>query len=102
MGSSSLATSAKCCWLLVHVGVADFEELRERQVDHLVVLQLLREGIGADAEVAVGARQQVSLEPFEIVVERGDDGGVGLRKFCFQRRIVRIGEGGREHRAERS
>ena len=29
----------------------------------------------------------------EIIVERGDDRGVGLRELRFQRRIVRVGKG---------
>ena len=52
--------------ILAQIGPADFEQLVERQVDHLVVLKLLREGIGANAEVAVRAGKQIGLEPVEI------------------------------------
>ena len=38
--------------ILVHVGPADFEELVEGDVDHLVVEEFFGEGVGADAEVA--------------------------------------------------
>ncbi len=37
--------------------VADFEQAVERDIDHFVVQQLLAISVGADAEVAVGARQ---------------------------------------------
>ena len=39
--------------VFVQVGAADFKQFVERDVDHLVVLEFLREGVGADAEVAV-------------------------------------------------
>ncbi len=70
--------------ILVQVGPADFKQLVERDVDHFVVLEFLCEVIGADAEVAVELGQQVGLEPVEIGLERGDDGGVGLGEFCFE------------------
>ena len=79
--------------IFAQVGPADFEQLVEGDVDHFVVLQLLREGFRADAEVAVGAGQQVGLEPVEIAVERGDHGRVGLREFGFERGILGVGKG---------
>ena len=46
--------------IFAQVGPADFEQLVERHVDHLVVLEFFAERFGADAEVAIGARQQVA------------------------------------------
>ena len=64
--------------ILVQIGVSDRQQLVERRVDHLVVEQLLRKRVGADAEVAIRARQQIGLQPLLVVAQRGDDGGIRL------------------------
>ncbi len=69
--------------IFAQVGPADFEKLVEREVDHFIVLELFPESVGANAVVAVRAWEQVSLEPTEIIVERGDDGSVSGGEFSF-------------------
>ena len=41
------------------IGIADLEQAIERNIHHLVVQQLLAEILGAQAEIAVGSRQQI-------------------------------------------
>ena len=40
-GSSSLATCLKCCLIFTQIGPANFKQLVEGQIDHLVIMQLL-------------------------------------------------------------
>lgn len=77
------------------VGHVDLDELVERNVDHLVVLQLLRVGVGAELEVAVRLRQQVFLQPRRVFAQRLDHGGVGIGELLLRRGVVDVGEGGR-------
>ena len=56
--------------IFAQIGPADFKELVERQIDHLVVFEFFLECVGADAEVAVGAGEQVGFEPVQVIVER--------------------------------
>ena len=79
--------------IFAQIGPADLEQLAEREIDHLVVLELFLECIGADAEVAVGAREDVGFEPVQVIVQSGDNGCIRASKFGFQRRVVGIGEG---------
>ena len=69
---------------------ADVVETIEIHVYHLVVEQLLAEVVGADAEVTVGTREQILLQPIQILLQGGDDGGVRLRELSLHRRILRV------------
>ena len=80
------------CLILAQISPANFEQLIQRQIDHLVVFELLRESLRADAEVAIRLRKQVSLQPVEITRQRGDYSCVGLRKFSFQSRVFGLGK----------
>ena len=80
--------------VFAQVGVGDFEQVVERDVDHLVVEELLAEGVGAELVVAVGAREQVGLHPGGVVLERGDDGCVGSCEVGLGGGVGGRGEGG--------
>ena len=79
--------------ILVQVGKADLEQLVERDVDHLVVLKFLREGVGADAEVAVGAGKQIGLDPVEIVFSAAMTAALVCCELGLERGIFGVGEG---------
>ncbi len=83
VGSTSLGDAGELGLVLVQVGVGDFEQAVEGDVDHLVVEELFAEGVGAEAVVAVGAGEEVGLHPGAVVLEGLDDGGVGLREVGF-------------------
>ena len=84
--------------IFVEVVVGDAEEVVERDVDHLVVEEFFAEGVGAEAEVAVGAGEEVGLEPCAVGLEGVDDGGVGFGEGGFG---VGVGGGvGPERKAE--
>ena len=78
----------------------DRQELIERQREHLVGGELLPESVLADGKVAVRPFQQVALQPLLVVVERGDDGVVGLLEFGEERLVGHGGKGRRDRRPE--
>ena len=49
--------------ILVQIGVADLEQLVERQCRPSRRTQLFRKGLRANAEVAIGSGQKIGLEP---------------------------------------
>ncbi len=63
--------------VFVKVVEGDGEEVVERNVDHLVVAEFFAEGVGAQLEVAVGAGEEIGLEPCTVGLEGVDDCGVG-------------------------
>ena len=79
--------------VLVQVGKADGKELVERSVDHLFVAEGLRVGVRTVLVVAVGAREEVGLHPRGIVLQGGDDGGVGLGEVRLGLGVFGCGEG---------
>ena len=84
LGSILAATRGTAAWLRAQVLVADFEQAVERGIDHLVIEQFLAVVVGADAEIAVGARQHVAFEPGLIVLKGANDGLVGGFEFGAQ------------------
>ena len=81
--------------ILVQIGPANFQQLIQRQIHHLVVFKLFRESLSANAEVAVRLRKQIRLQPVEVIRKRGDHSRIRLRKFSFERRVFGIGKGQR-------
>ncbi len=75
-GVDFLGDAGELGLIAMEVGVGDLEQVGERDVDHLVVAELVGEGGGAEAIVAGGAREQVGLQPVAIAFESVDDGGV--------------------------
>ena len=78
----------------MEIGVGDFEEVIERDVDHLVVGEFFAEGVGAEAVVAVGAGEEIGLHPGAVGFEGLDDGGVGFGEGGFGVGVGGVGEGG--------
>ena len=76
----------------------DLEEAVEGDVDHLVVAEFFAEGVGAELVVAVGAGEEIGLQPCAVGLEGVDDGGVGFGEGGFG---VGVGGGvGPERKAE--
>ncbi len=69
--------------IFLEVSPADLKQLVERNVYHLVVGELLRVVVRANAEVAVRVRQYVRLQPAKIVVQRGNHRRIRLCNSAF-------------------
>ena len=66
----------------VEVLLTDFEELVERDIDHLVIEELL----------TAGARQQIALEPCQIRLQILNDASVALLKLTSKPWMSRVFE----------
>ena len=86
--------------VLPQVFLGDGEQLVDRERDHLVGGELLAKRLFADGEITVRALQQVILQPFLVVVERGDDGVVRLLELGEECLVGHGGEGGCDRGAE--
>ena len=76
----------------LQVRLGDGQQVGKRGGDHLVGGEHLLVGVRAVGERAVGPLQQVALQPFLVVLERGDDGVVGGLELGEQRGVFHIGE----------
>ena len=86
LGSSSLATSSELLLILVQIGVADFEKAGQagcRPFRHRAASSRMCRRRCGSRRWSGAARSVLSQQ--EIVVECGNDGGVGLRKFGLER-----------------
>ena len=62
---------------------ADVQQIGERYIDHLLVGEHAPVGVGTDGIVAGSARQKISLEPFCVFLDRGDQLRVSLEEGGF-------------------
>ena len=92
-GVDFLGDAGELGLIFVQVGEGDLEQAVERDVHHLVVGELLAEGVGAEPEVAVRAGQQVGLHPCAVGLERRNDGGIGFCEVGFGAGVGHAGEG---------
>ena len=72
---------------------AHLEQVVEGQIHRLFEEQLLAEILGADAEIAIGPRQEVLLEELLVSAQRGDDLGIRLGERAQDVRVLRLLKG---------
>ena len=86
-GINQLRHAGKLRLVPVQIVEGNRQQTVQRNVDHLVVGQLLLECLGAQAEVAVGAWQQVRLHPRAIALQRRNHRSIRFGKLRLGRRI---------------
>src|ERR1035438_4585217 len=81
--------------VLLEVCPSNLQQLIQRQIHHLVKLQLLGEGIRTNAEVTIRLRQQFRLQPSEVIIQLRNQRRICLSKFSIECRVRDIRKGQR-------
>ena len=76
----------------MQIGHADFKQAVERSADHVVVEKFFGENCRADAEVAIGARQQIGLQPRLVFAKCRYGRGIGLSESPFGGGVRGVGK----------
>ena len=99
-GSMRRAVSANAVWFFRRSFSAIASSSSTESAIISSAAELLAKRLFADGEITVRALQQVILQPFLVVVERGDDGVVRLLELGEECLVGHGGEGGRDRGAE--
>ena len=69
--------------VLVQIRPANFEQLIQRQIHHLVVFELLLKGFRTDAKVSIRLERQIRLQPLKVTVQPRNYGRIRPGKLSL-------------------